>query len=146
MHNIDIVRIPEIENKLDGIYEIYALSIDNKSLAVSGLEKIKQNDISQYKKILAALKMIANYKKDFINDISRVVRGKGYTEIYELKAKRKNARLFVFYDDSESKMIICTNTYWKTGDNENDRRNQTKQFQLSDEMRKLYFTNKGETK
>jgi len=115
-------------------------------LAINGLKEIKQNAQSQYKKLVVTLRMIANNKKGTINDLSRIVPDRKHKEIYELKAKRKNARLFAFYDESgpDSKLIICTNTYWKTRDNKFDRSQQARQFEIAEEMRQLYLKNKGE--
>jgi hypothetical protein len=96
-------------------YDIQLLEVDGKCNVLKELLELLQKSKPDFVKLLATLKLQLE-SKSLLRNTNRLQRGKKDNQkgILEFKPQKGNARLFGFIDETEQKIIICTNTYWKT--------------------------------
>lgn len=97
------------------IYEVFALEIDGHSPVVTTLANWSDRSPSDFRAIIKGLRIAASIPRKDIKGqrcISIDRKGRG---VYEIAARGKEARLFYFYLDSPMTVIVCLDTFWKSG-------------------------------
>jgi hypothetical protein len=85
--------------------------------AGEALLKWKRSSAEDYQLIIANLEKASKMDKIKDPNIMEPVQHGGAAGIYEVKARKYNARLFVFYDTTLRRLIVAAGAYWKLGRN-----------------------------
>lgn len=136
---IRLVDIPGVssEHQVQKV-AVKALEINGRSPALDELTKWSESSQNDYKKIIAALRQVANQSKA---ELQKRVRSQNRVKfikkygIYEARAHRGNARLMFFYAQADDAIVVCTNHYWKT---KGSRKEQEQSFKTCCELKRLY--------
>jgi len=117
------IKLLDIKSHPGGIFRfrtLKALSIDGKTPALVCLRKWKKDSLADYIGIMGGVKLLCSNRVVPLSP--RLVKCKGYPDLIEIKAPRKNARLFCFIHNQGSdnkELVICTGGFWKTNDKKN---------------------------
>lgn len=131
VHLVDII-IPELNREV--VHKIKALEINGRARALQDLVNLAEKHPQDYRKLLITLELVASNYRVLNKTKVRPGIGKGLEGIFEMKGGQ--ARLFFFYDEGTTDIIVCTNMYWKA---HSSPKLQNKAFQIAAEMRKIYF-------
>ena len=123
-----------------------ALSIDGKAPAVDSLKEWKKSSQEDFRGIVEGIKMMCFNR--VIPKTPRLVNCIGYSGLVEIKAPRKNARLFCFVDYpgiSTEELVICTGAFWKKdGEKKKARERQNLSMKDAYRLRAIYLKSKRE--
>lgn len=114
---VELVEIPAVPDALGNRWKIRALSIGGKSPALSALVEWEASEAHNFKKIVTALKMAAREKRCTNPRYVKKGQNKDHGDVYEVIAHSLEARLMFFYSEADD-AIVCTNSCWKTSDNQ----------------------------
>ena len=121
MSKVELLDIDCIPVDLFRYRTMKALSIDGKAPAIDSLTEWKKSSQEDFRGIVEGIKMMCF--NIVIPKTPRLVNCIGYSGLVEIKAPRKNARLFCFVDypgTSTEELVICTGAFWKKdGDKKN---------------------------
>jgi len=127
---IDIFHQPGWETR----HAIRALEINGKCRVYEELIDLKRSNPADFKKLMKVIRKVACQER--VMNEKQVVRGKGWPEVYEIRAHRGNARLYFFYTPDNSEIVVCTNSYWKS---KRSKKEQDEAFQRADRLRQRYL-------
>ena len=137
-----LLKVPGLDQRDESVTKIFALEIAGKSPALAALVQWAERQQADFKSIMKVLKLIGTSTR-VLNE-SHVTRGENFPSSYEARADKRHARLYFFYDASETgSKAILTNQYWKTGGGKGEKNAQAKAFADCDKLRCLYFANKN---
>lgn len=114
MDDVKLLDIDCLDERMFRYRRAKALSVDGEAPALDSLLEWKKSSLDDYRAIAAGLKMMCFYRD--VPKSKRLVNCIGYSGLIEIKAPRKNARLFCFVDkpgSSNEELVICTGSYWK---------------------------------
>lgn len=120
MSAVKLLDIDCISKEMFRYRKMKALSIDGKAPALDSLLEWKKSSPEDYRGILGGVKMMCFNRT--IPKSLRLVSCIGYPGLVEIKALRKNARLFCFLHNrgtDREELVICTGGFWKTNDKKN---------------------------
>ena len=129
---IQLEEIPGLNATDQTCWQVRALAIDGRSLVLSALDEWSSTALPDYKKILKVLRIVGQFRR--VTDETKVVKtaDPDHGDIYELRAHKGHARLFFFYSESES-VLVLTNMYWK------NKGSQQQAFATCARLRTLYL-------
>ncbi len=130
---VKLRHIEDVKTSEEYPYQVRALEINRRSLALDAIAKWKKDHRKEYKKIITTINLLA--KNGRISDPNRVKKSRKYPTSYEMKAKRCSARLYFFYMDGNEEIIVCTNGQWKSKPSKNE---QDRAFKMCNDLRKTY--------
>ena len=127
---VDIIHKPEWERA----HQIRAIEIDGRCRVAVELADLARYDAADFAKIMKVVRMVAEQER--VTNTNHVKRGRGYPDIYEMRAHRGHARLYFFYTPAHKEVVVCTNSYWKTKPSANE---ENEAFQRVDRLRQRYL-------
>ncbi len=137
---IKLIKFPEvwISDNWKKYFDIFLLEIDGKCSVLSELISLSKRSDKDFKLLLSTIK-IQLESETLLRNRKRLQRGlyKEQKNILEFKSSGGSSRLFGFVDDDDNRIIICTNTYWKTT---GKKRRQNDAFEKAERMRKIYLS------
>lgn len=114
MNKVELLDIECISKEVFRYRTLKALSIDGKAPALDSLLEWKKSSKEDFRGIAEGIKMMCFNR--VIPKTPRLVNCIGYPGLVEIKAPRKNARLFCFVHKpgtSSEELVICTGAFWK---------------------------------
>jgi hypothetical protein len=148
MSKVELLDIDRIDKRIREVFRyrtMKALSIDGKAPALDKLLEWKKSSPEDYRGIVEGIKMMCFNR--VIPKTPRLVNCVGYSGLVEIKAPRKNARLFCFVDypgTSNEELVICTGAFWKTNDKKNTIQKQNDAMKEAYRQRAFYLKSKRE--
>lgn len=135
---IRLLQIPGVEAQHETVWQVRVLEIDGKNLVLEQLAKWQRKSPSDYKKIMKVLRMVG--LTDRIRDEKKIKRSRNpkHHDVYEIRADKGHARLMFFYHGSAQSVVVCTNTYWKAKDSQNE---QDAAFSVCARLKEYYEQN-----
>ncbi len=112
---IKLVEFPKewVYGKSKKHFDIYCLEVNGRCDVLRDLFKCLKNDKKDFKSLLSTINMQLE-SEQLLENKKRLVKGKKYRKILEFKSPHGHSRLLGFIDTQNSRIIICTNFYWKT--------------------------------
>ena len=114
MNEVKLLDIDCLDEAMFRYRRAKALSVGGEAPALDSLLEWNKSSLEDYRAIAAGLKMMCFNR--IIPKSNRLVNCIGYSGLIEIKAPRKNARLFCFVDkrgSSNEELVICTGSFWK---------------------------------
>ena len=146
MNKVELLDIECIPDKVFRYRCMKALSIDGKAPALDSLQEWKKSSQEDFRGIAEGIKMMCFNR--VIPKTPRLVNCIGYPGLVEIKAPRKNARLFCFVDNpgtSNEELVICTGAFWKKdGEKKKSRERQNLSMKEAYRLRAIYLKSKRE--
>ncbi len=146
MNKVELLDIDCIPVDLFRYRTMKALSIDGKAPAIDSLTEWKKSSQEDFRGIVEGIKMMCF--NIVIPKTPRLVNCIGYSGLVEIKAPRKNARLFCFVDKpgtSSEELVICTGAFWKKdGEKKKARERQNLSMKEAYRLRAIYLKSKRE--
>ena len=142
---IKLIEFPEkiIPKEWRKEHDITLLEIGGKCEVLENLLQMYKDSRKDFKSLISTIKMQLE-SEHLLRNRNRLQRGKSkeQKDIIEFKAPKGHARLFGFIDGNNGKIIVCTNTYWKTSGNKKEQNNA---FNKAANLKRMYFeAQKGE--
>lgn len=137
---VKIIDFPKkwIPKEWRNSFDIGLLEVNKRCDVLAELSDLYHKDQKDFKSLLSTLKMQLD-SDDLLKSENRLQKGDGQRAILEFKAPKGHSRLFGFIDESEGRIIICTNTYWKTS---GKKKKQNAAFKKAATLRNTYLSNK----
>ncbi|OQB39288.1 MAG: hypothetical protein BWY09_01152 [Candidatus Hydrogenedentes bacterium ADurb.Bin179] len=129
---IGLVDIIDVKPSWQTRHCVQALARDETSRVVADLDDLKKRHLSDYKKIMKVIKIVAENER--VNNENYVKQGDTHKDVYEMRGGQ--ARLFFFYTPDRKKIVVCTNYYWKAKDSKTE---QDAAFERSERLRVEYL-------
>ncbi len=146
MARVELLDIECISKEVFRYRTMKALSIDGKTPALDSLQEWKKSSREDFRGIAEGIKMMC-YNR-VIPKTPRLVNCIGFPGLVEIKAPRKNARLFCFVDKSgtsSEELIVCTSAFWKKdGEKKKAKARQNLSMKEAYRLRKIYLKSKRE--
>ena len=109
-----LLKVSGVKEEWEPIHKIRALEINGKCPVNTFLERLKNANYGEYKKIFKVLKLIGS--NDRIKNSNYVKPHKKHTGIYELVVKKGFSRISFFYYESINSNIVCITPFRKEKD------------------------------
>ena len=142
---IELREIRTVPSEWQVEHQIRALVVAGRTHSLGDLETWQTEQKEDWTKISRSIERACRNKRVFDpkcvkkdnygGDKSKKRRDSGKPPIYELRADKGQARVMFFYTPDEQEIIVCTNTYWKTG----DAKKQTRAFAKARRLRDVYL-------
>jgi len=146
MDEVELLDIDCLEESIYRYRRVKVLSVGGRAPALDSLLEWKRSSPEDYRGIATGLKMMCISRS--IPKTKRFVNCRGYPGLIEIKAPRKNARLFCFIHNPGSpseELVICTGSYWKKdGEKNSAKTRQNASMEEASRLRTIYLESRKE--
>lgn len=142
---IELKDIRTVQPEWQVAHQIRALVVAGRTHSLGDLETWQKDQKPDWKKIARSIERACRNKRvidpkcvkkdNYGGKKLEKRRDSANPPIYELRADKGKARVMFFYTPDEQEIIVCTNTYWKTGDADE----QTRAFGKARRLRDVYL-------
>ena len=112
--DLKLLEVEAVPDSPTDHWKVRAISVNGKAPALSTLSSWSKNEKADFRKIIKALRLAAATKKR-VTDPRLVKKCATYDGVYEARADKGSARLMFFYSEAEEMIIVCTDGFWKGG-------------------------------
>ena len=113
---IELIDIPGVDIPANARWQVKLLSADGDLRLLKTLKEWSIKNRDEYKKLLKAIKVTSSLEKNPNITQVKPCGNEKIKDVYEFISYGAKLRILFFYERIENKLIICTNTFDKSGD------------------------------